>query len=104
MTTVAIIFGFLAKEVVVATYAMLLGTGEEAVGDTLVSMGLFTPLTGYAFMAFVLIYVPCVATIGAIWRETNSWKWPVFTMVYLTVLAFVVSGLIIGIGRLLGYT
>lgn len=103
-TTVAIIFGFLAKEVVVATYGLLLGVGEESVGDALVSMGIFTPLTGFAFMAFVLIYVPCVATIGAIWRETNSWKWPVFTMVYLTVLAFIVSGLIIGIGRLLGVT
>jgi ferrous iron transport protein B len=103
-TSVAIIFGFLAKEVVVATYGLLLGVGGESVGDALVSMGIFTPVTGFAFMAFVLIYVPCVATIGEIWRETNSWKWPVFTMVYLTVLAFIVSGLIIGIGRLLGYT
>jgi len=100
---VAIIFGFLAKEVVVATYGMLLGTGEEAVGDALVSMGVFTPLTGFAFMAFVLIYIPCVATIGAIWRETNSVKWPLFTMAYLTALAFIVSGLIIGIGHLLGF-
>jgi len=103
MAGVAIIFGFLAKEVVVATYGLLLGTGEEAVGDALVSMGVFTPLTGFAFMAFVLIYVPCVATLGAIWRETNSIKWPLFTMAYLTALAFVVSGLIIGIGSLLGF-
>ncbi|MCW7071304.1 MAG: ferrous iron transport protein B [Methanophagales archaeon] len=101
---VAIIFGFLAKEVVVATYALLLGTGEEAVGDALVSAGVFTPLTGLAFMAFVLIYVPCVATIGAIWRETNSLKWTVFSMAYLTVLAFVVAGLILGVGRLLGFS
>jgi len=103
MAGVAIIFGFLAKEVVVATYAMLLGTGEAAVGETLVSMGVFTPVTGLAFMAFILIYVPCVATIGVIWRETNSLKWTVFTMAYLTVLAFIVSGLIVGVGHLLGF-
>jgi ferrous iron transport protein B len=102
MAGVAIVFGFLAKEVVVATYGMLLGVGEELVGDALVSAGIFTPLTGFAFMAFTLIYVPCVATIGVIWRETNSAKWTLFSMVYLTVLAFIVAGLIIGVGHLLG--
>jgi ferrous iron transport protein B len=102
MAGVALIFGFLAKEVVVATYGMLLGVGEESVGDALVSIGVFTPLTGFAFMAFTLIYIPCVASIGVIARETNSVKWTVFSVVYLVALAFIVSGLIIGVGHLFG--
>lgn len=104
MAAVALLFGLLAKEVVVGTYGILLGVEEGALGDSLVSLGLFTPLTGFAFMAFVLIYVPCVATIGVIARETNSYRWAAFAMTYLVVLAFLVSGLIIGIGRLLGFS
>lgn len=102
MTAVALLFGFLAKEVVVGTYGILLGVGEETLGESLVGLGLFTPLTGYAFMAFVLIYVPCVATIGIIAKEMHSYKWAAFVMAYLVVLAFLVSGSIIGAGRLLG--
>ena len=104
MAAVALLFGFLAKEVVVGTYGILLGVEEGAVGASLVSLGLFTPLTGLAFMAFVLIYVPCVATIGVVAKETNSYRWAAFVMVYLVALAFIVSGLIIGIGRLLGFS
>lgn len=104
MAAVALVFGFLAKEVVVATYGILLGVGEEAVGASLVNLGLFTPLTGYAFMAFVMIYVPCIATIGVVSKETNSYKWPIFVTVYLTALAFLIAGLIIGVGRLLGFS
>ena len=78
MAAVALFFGFLAKEVVVGTYGLLLGGGgeeEEAVREALVASGVFTPLTGFAFMAFVLIYVPCVASVATIYRETNSVKW-----------------------------
>lgn len=104
MAGVALIFGFLAKEVVVGTYGMLLGAEEEALSDALVNTGVFTPLTGFAFMAFVLIYVPCVATIGIIAKETNSVKWTLFAVIYLVALAFIVAGLITGIGHLFGFS
>jgi ferrous iron transport protein B len=104
MAAVALLFGFLAKEVVVGTYGILLGVEAASLGDSLVSLGLFTPLTGFAFMAFVLIYVPCVATIGVIAKETNSYRWAGFVVAYLVALAFVVSSLIIGVGRLLGFS
>jgi len=104
MAAVALLFGFLAKEVVVGTYGILLGVEEASLGESLVSLGLFTPLTGFAFMAFVLIYVPCVATIGIIAKETNSYRWAGFVVAYLVALAFAVSGLIIGVGRLLGFS
>ena len=107
MAAVALFFGFLAKEVVVGTYGLLLGGGgeeEEAVREALVASGVFTPLTGFAFMAFTLIYVPCVASVATIYRETNSVKWTLFAVAYLIALAFIVAGIIIGIGRLLGFS
>ena len=51
-------------------------------------------------MAMSLIYVPCVATITIIRRETNSWKWTGFVIVYTLVLGWIVATLIYQIGRL----
>ena len=95
--TVALFFGFVAKEIVVDTFGVLgLGGAEEL-------RQVFTPVTGLAFMAFTLIYIPCLATIGIIYRETNSWKWTIFTVIYGLILAYLVASLIVGIGGLLGY-
>ena len=95
--TVALFFGFVAKEIVVDTFGVLgLGGAEEL-------QQVFTPVTGLAFMAFTLIYIPCLATIGIIYRETNSWKWTIFTVIYGLILAYLVASLIVGIGGLLGY-
>jgi ferrous iron transport protein B len=61
-----------------------------------------TPLAAYALMAFVLTYVPCLATVGAIRRETNSWKWTGFSIAYTLTLAWVVAFVIYQGGRLFG--
>lgn len=107
MGAVALFFGFIAKEIVVGSFGVIFGLGEEAemeeIQAALNDQKIFTPLTGLAFMAFTLIYIPCVATIGAIYRETNSWKWTIFSVVYGLVLAYIVSLAIVGIGGLLGY-
>ena len=50
-----------------------------------------TPISAYAFLLFVLLYFPCVATIAAIKNETGSWKWALFTIFYTSALAWVVS-------------
>ena len=50
----------------------------------------FTPLVAYSLMLFILVYFPCVATIAAIKKEANM-KWAAFTMVYTTVLAWLVA-------------
>ena len=102
MTAVALLFGIVAKEVVVGTYGVLLGVDEGTLGESLVANGMFTPLTGLAFMAFVLIYVPCFAALATIARETNSFRWPAFVLVFQVALAFLVSGVIIVLGRLMG--
>ncbi|MEW6104285.1 MAG: hypothetical protein AB1630_12215, partial [bacterium] len=60
------------------------------------------PLVAYALMIFVLLYIPCIATIAVIKRETNSWAWAAFTAFYTTAVAWVVSFIVYQGGRLLG--
>ena len=99
---VALLFGFVAKEIVVSTYGTLLGVGENR---TLISTGLhnyFTPLTAYSFMAFTLIYTPCLATIAVIKKETGSWKWTAFAVGYSLALAWIVAFVIYRVGLLFG--
>ncbi|MBQ6652312.1 MAG: ferrous iron transport protein B, partial [Prevotella sp.] len=52
-----------------------------------------TPVTAYAFLLFVLLYFPCIATIAAIKSETGSWRWALFTALYTTAIAWAVSAL-----------
>ena len=101
--SVGLIFGFLAKEVVVGAMGTLFAAEEEVLGETIATEMGWTPLVAYAFMAFTLIYFPCVAVIGVIRRETNSWKWTAFAIIYPTILAYVVAVLIFQIGSALGY-
>ncbi|BDZ70898.1 hypothetical protein GCM10025861_14150 [Methanobacterium petrolearium] len=140
--TVAIIYGFLAKEVVVSTFGTLYGIGEDGGGEEApteetsvdetaqaeqasneeapaeeeeetapeedpgfiaVMQELFTPLSAYAYMVFVLLYIPCLATLAAIRRETNSWKWPTFAAVYTFVVAYVVSFVVYQGGSIMGF-
>ena len=81
---VALIFGALAKEVVVGTLGALYGTGEEGLERALAQT--FTPESALAYMVFTLLYVPCVATIAAIKQESGGWKYPlILVAVELTV-------------------
>ena len=98
----ALVFGLLAKEVVVGTLGVIYGVGEGGEGLTQIIAQQWTPLSAYAFMAMCLIYIPCAATIGAIKRETNSWKWTGFAVGYSLVLGWVVAVIIYQGGRLLG--
>ena len=99
---VALIFGFLAKETVVGTLGTLFAGAEEIGGlGHIIGFELgWNPLIAYAFMAFSLIYIPCLATMAVIRRETGSWKWTAFAVVYLIALAWIVAALIYQIGRL----
>ena len=62
----------------------------------------WTPLSAYAFMVMSLIYIPCVATIATIKRETNSWRWTGFAMAYSLLLGWTMAFLVYQGGRLLG--
>ncbi|MBQ6311316.1 MAG: ferrous iron transport protein B [Bacteroidales bacterium] len=84
--SVSLLSGMAAKEIVVSTMNMLYTVdGQLVIGSVL------TPAIALAFMAFTLIYFPCVATIGAIKTETGSWKWALFTVCYTLILAWVVA-------------
>lgn len=100
----SLLSGLLAKEVVVSNMAIIYGLGEQAAEQAAVfgnaMSGTFNQLTAYAFMVFVLLYTPCVAVIGVIKRETNSWKWTLFSVGYQLVVAWGVALLVYQIGRL----
>ena len=93
---VALIFGVVAKETVVSTLGTLLG-GEENLSKSL--LGLFTPLSAYSFMIMTLFYTPCLATIGAIRKETN-WKWALFSLFYSLLIGWTMSVLFYQVGSL----
>lgn len=100
--------GFTAKEVLVSTLGTIYSIGEAdetsvALQDALVNDPTFSPLVAYTLMVFTLLYSPCLAASAVIRRETNSWKWPLFTIVYTTALAWIVSFLVHTIGTLMGY-
>ena len=90
--------GFIAKEIVVETLGILLGGGGVGLSDAIASS--FTPVTGLAFMAFTLLYMPCVATLGTVYGETNSLKWTTFTVFYGLLMAYLVAFLIVAFGSL----
>ncbi len=97
---VALIFGIAAKEMVIGTLGVLYGVGEANLLSALRSA--WTPLSAYAFMVMTLIYVPCLATIAAIRRETGSWKWTAVTVAYTILLGWTVAVAIYQVGTLLG--
>lgn len=81
-----------------------LTSDDEAVEDTQLSAALrthFTPLAAVAFVAFVLLYVPCTATLAAL-RHEYGWSWAIFSATYQSVLAWIVAFFIYQGGRLLG--
>ena len=99
---VALLFGIGAKEIVVSTLAVLYGT-RHAAGDLAGALRTsFTPLTSYVFMVVSLIYVPCIATIASIKRETNSWGWTLFAVGYSLALAYAVGFAVYRLGLAVG--
>ncbi|MDE6817949.1 MAG: ferrous iron transport protein B, partial [Muribaculaceae bacterium] len=91
--TVAAIAGVPAKEIIVSTLGVLY-TGDEAVADAALGARLagdFTTASALSFLVFVLLYCPCIATLAAIARETNSWRYAAFSAIYNTVLAWLMA-------------
>jgi len=100
---VALLTGFVAKEIVVSTMAVLYAAEKEsdALKKTLLSSAM-TPLSALSMMAFVLLYLPCLATVAAIRRETGSLKWMFFSIIYNTSVAWFVAFLVYQGGKAFG--
>ena len=99
--TVAALAGVPAKEIVVSTLGVLY-TGDEASStgrlserltspDTISGRPDFTPAAALGFLVFILLYCPCIATVTAIARETGTWRWGLFSVIYNTAAAWIVA-------------
>ncbi|ASJ04578.1 ferrous iron transport protein B [Thermococcus barossii] len=92
---VSLLFGIIAKENVISTYGIIYGSVDEIVNS-------MSALQAFVLALVTTLYVPCIATIGAIRAESN-WKWAAFTVVYMIGLASIVGILVWNIGTALGY-
>lgn len=108
--SVSILSGIAAKEVVVSTLGVLFhaqaDTGKESLVEKIQTQKnsdgniLFTPLMAFSFLLFILTYFPCIAVVAAIRRESGSWKWAAFVVVYTTGIAWLLSFSVFQIGSL----
>ncbi len=105
---VALLSGISAKEVVVASFAVLFGVanansdaGMTAIVENIHSINPdFGPLNAYCLMLFCLLYIPCVATVATIKKESNSWKFTLGMLAFQLILAWSVSTMVFQVGHL----
>lgn len=97
--SVSLLTGLIAKESVVSTMTILYAGGEQAtLGAMLTSV--FTPLSAYAFMAFTLLYMPCISAFVTVKKEMGSLRWALGSAIMQTGIAYIVGLLIFNIGGL----
>jgi ferrous iron transport protein B len=111
---VALISSFAARETLVSTLSIIynVGDGEDAGSDSLVQAvrearrpdgtPAWTPLVALSMMVFFVLAMQCMSTVAIVRRETNSWRWPLFMIAYMTILAYIASFITYQGGRLLG--
>jgi ferrous iron transport protein B len=100
--SVALLSGFVAKENVVSTYSVIYGLEGGTAGNLgakLAADGM-TALRALSFMVFTLLYMPCLATLTALKRETGSIRWVLFSVAYGLAVAWSVSWLVYHIGNI----
>ncbi|MBZ8172587.1 ferrous iron transport protein B [Staphylococcus cohnii] len=90
--------GFLAKEVIVSSMAIIYASDEAGLVNIIQSH--FTPLSAYSFMIFILLYIPCLSTVATIRKETYSIKWTVLAVAYPLITAYLLSFVFYQIGLL----
>ena len=99
---VALLSGVAAKEIVVSTMGVLYNTpSEEAAAESLMvklqqqknpdGSNVFSKPSALSFLVFILLYFPCIAVIVAVKNESGHWKWAVFTILYTTGVAWMIS-------------
>lgn len=106
--TISLLAGFVAKEVVVSTMGTLysLGAADEKSADlreAIKADPFFSPLRAYVLMVFILLYMPCLATVVVAYRELGSWKWAALMVGGSTGIAYLFAGVVWRAGSLLGF-
>ncbi|MBN2173257.1 MAG: ferrous iron transport protein B [Bacteroidales bacterium] len=115
--SISLLAGVAAKEVVVSTLGVLYQANENSseVSESLEfklqnatyktgnknGEKVFSPVTAFAFLMFILLYFPCVAVVAAVKKESKQWKWALFMISYTTLVAWIVAFLVNQIGQLL---
>jgi ferrous iron transport protein B len=108
-TNIALVGGFAAKEVIVATLGTAYSLGQvdleqsNSLSDTLADSSQWRPLVALSLIVFVMFYAPCFVSVVCIAREAGSWKWGLFSMAFNTVLAYMLAVSVYQIGKLIGY-
>ncbi len=113
---IGLISSFAARETLVSTFSIVYNVGPdedegspsliEAVRNARRPDGTpaWTPLVAVSMMVFFVLACQCMSTVAVVRRETNSWRWPLFMVGYMLVLAYVASLITFQGGRLLGFT
>jgi len=105
--TMGLLAGLAAKEIIVSTLGTVYSLEDADAGSQELRQALrrdpvFNPLVAFTLMIFVLIYIPCVSAVAAIYRETASWKWTGFAVAYTCLLAWGAAAVVYQGGKLLG--
>ena len=111
---VGLISSFAARETIISTLNIVYSVGDDSANKSSLvdamrnarrpdGSRVWTPLTGLSLILFFLLACQCMSTVAIVRRETNSWRWPLFMVSYMLVLAYVVSLITYQGGHLLGY-
>ena len=103
---VALLSGMVAKEIVVSTYGIMYQIGSDVSEDDpslveAIQTSGMDRATAFGFMVFVLLYMPCLGTLAALRRETNSLRWPLFSVVSSSAIAWIMAFLAVHAARLM---
>lgn len=113
---IALISSFAARETLVSTLGIIYNVGDDADEQSTSLIDAvrnakrddgrpaWTPLVALSMMVFFVLACQCMSTVAIVRRETNSWRWPLFMVGYMTVLAWVASFITYQGGRLLGFS
>ncbi len=103
----ALIGAFAAKEVFVAQLGIIYSLGGKEEDGENISKSLreklkekYSPLIGFCIMLFCLISMPCMATMAVTAKESGSWKWALFQLIGLTLIAYVITTIVFQIGNI----
>jgi ferrous iron transport protein B len=113
---IGLITSFAAREVMVSTLSTIYNVDSD--GDEMVNLkeamandinpktgkNVFTPLVAISLMIFYVYAAQCMATFAVVKTETNTWKWPIFMIGYMTLLAYVMSYCVYNFGLYLGFS
>jgi ferrous iron transport protein B len=117
---IGLVSSFAAREVFVTAMGTIYNVSEDAaededklsiaVGDKMkaeinpqTGKPTYTPLVAVSLMVFYVLAMQCMSTIAVVKRETGGWKWPLFQLAYMTVLAWLASFIVYQGGKLLGF-